>query len=368
MKCEDIIKQLQAVLPSVTDLFTENFSANSITYVGGVVTVVTAAPHGLSTNDFANIVGTTNPIASTSADRSGTVITIVTDTDHDLTLSAIDIKNGGKTVTMSGANEAEFNGEFNLLEVKNRRTFDIETIDAGPLSATGSPVSQDISVLPGFNGRHQVTVIDATTFTYPISATLFASAGGTPVVKPDARISGSVTFDIAEDAYTKQGENDLWAFVVLGDVIASKNRDIQSDLTDTAKRVTGWRQRVGQPFTVYVFTPSVKERAGRSARDLMEDVSVALFRSLLGAKFNTGYYASNQYVTTFINHGFTAYTSAYYVHEFNFEVAADITFEDTVGYEFDTAFRDIELSITPDFGTHENPATANIDLDEDQLP
>jgi hypothetical protein len=100
----------------------------------------------------------------------------------------------------------------------------------------------------------------------------------------------------------------------------------------------------------------------------MEDVSVSLFRSLLGVKFDTGYFASNQYAVTFINHGFSDYNTAYYVHEFNFELAADLTFDDTVGYDFDTAFRDINFGVVPDFGTQEDPATAVVDLDEEPLP
>lgn len=368
MKAEDIIKQLQAVLPSVTDLFTKKFTVSSLTYSGGTVTAVTSTAHELATNDYANIVDSTNPISIASINRSGTVATVITDTEHDLTLGRVDIKNGGKTVELTGSTEAEFNGTFELLTVENRKKITIVVADSGATVATGTPLLQDGSQLPGFNGRHQVTVIDTTTFTYPVSQVLFATAGGTPIVKPDARISGAVTFDIAEAAYTKQKTDELWAFAVLGDVIASKNRDIRSDMNEVQKKNTAIRQRISQPFTIYVFTPSINDKAGRNSRDLMEDVSIALFKSLIGVKFDTGYYASNQYISTFINHGFTFYNSAYYVHEFNFELAADLTFEDTTGYEFDTAFRNIELGIVPDFGTQKDPATVTVDLDEEPLP
>lgn len=366
MKASDIIRQLQAVLPSVTDLFTGKITVTSLSYAGGVVTAV-APGHGLTTGKYANIVGATNPIGVTSITRVGTVATVVTTTDHDLTLGRVDIKNGGKTVDLTGSTEAEFNGTFSLASVLNRRTFTIEVADAGATVATGSPLLQNGSVPPGFNGRYPVTVTGTDTFTYPVSQVLFATAGGTPYVKPDARISGAATIERAMDAYTKQASGALWAFVVIGDVIASKNREIRSDMTDTMTRRSAWKQRLTQPFTVYVFTPTVNDRAGATARDTMEDVSVALFRSLLGVKFDTGYFASNQYATTFINHGFSDYNTAFYVHEFNFELAADITFDDTVGYDFDTAFRNIELGIVPDFGTQEDPATAGINLDEEPL-
>ncbi len=365
MKAEDVIKQLQARLPALTDLFTRKVSITSLTFAGGIVTATTSSAHGFTTGNFANILGATNPVAITSIDRVDAVATVVTTTDHDLTLGPVLIKNGGRTVTLTGATEAEFNGIFQLTSVANRRTFTIAVADAGPSSATGSPLLQDGSVFPGFNGRFAVTDTGATTFTYAVTQTLFATAGGTAVAKSDARISGAVTLDRATAAYTKHTTEELWIFVVLGDVLASKNREIASDMTDTMTKTSAWKQRLSQPFTVYVYTPAANlDAAGRIARDLMEDVRQPLLKSLLGVAFDTGLAASNQYVTSYVNDGFSDYTTAYYVHEFNFELATDITFDDTVGPDFDVAFRDIELEFVPDVGTQEDLTTASIDLDE----
>jgi len=366
MKAEEIIKQLQAVIPSVTDLFTDKFTVTSLTYSSGIVTAVTSTPHGLLTGNYTNIIEATNPISISSINRSGKVATVITDTAHDLTLSNNDIKRGGKSVTLTGSDQSEFNGTFELNAVRSRKKFEIKIADSGATSSTGSSLIQDGSSLPGYNGRRQITKIDASTFTYSVSQTLFSPAGGSPIAKTEARISGAVSFERADEAYTKMESNELWAFVSIGDVIASKNRYINSDLTDTAKKNTGWNQTVSQPFTVYVFMPSIGDRAGRISRDAMEDVSVALFKSLLGVKFNTGYFSKDQYVATFVNHGFNAYVNAYYVHEFNFELAADITFDDTVGYDNDVAFRDIDISIVSDIGTGIEAATASIDLDEEK--
>ncbi len=363
MKCLDIIKQLQAILPTVTDLFTDNLVITSLAFAAGTVTATTASPHGYTTGDSKTIVGATNPVAITSLDRVTTVATIVTTTDHDLTLGRVDIKNGGKAVTLTGFTEAEFNGTFKLTGVSNRRTFTIQVADSGAASGSGSPLLQDGSKLPGFNGRFSITDTGASTFTYTTSETLFATAGGSPVSKSDARISGSVTLDRADDSYTKQANNKLWALCVLGDVIASKSREIGSDLTETMVKSAAWRQRIGQPFTVYVFVPSINDAAGRVARDTIEDIRLPIFKSLLGVKFDSGL-TSDEYVVSFVNDGFADYNTAYYVHQFNFELPADIVFDDTVGYDLDVAFRDIELSITADIGTEEDPVTASIDLDE----
>lgn len=355
-----------AALPVVSNLFTDDIALTSLTFSGGLVTATTTAAHGKSTGDKVSVISAINPIVISTMTRSGTVGSAETASDNDLSLSTPDIRNG-KTVTLSGAAEGEFNGTFILLSVVNRRNFTFVMVDSGPTTATGSPVIEDGSQLPGFNGRHAITVTGATIFTYPVTQALASAAIGTPVIKAEARVSGAITLERAIDSYTSQNSNELWAFVIIGDVIASKNRSVNSDMTDTLTSTNGWKQRITQPFTVYIFSPATSSLSGRDIRDSMEDVSLALFKSLLGAKFPTGYFASEQFVTTFVNHGFNDYNTAYYVHEFNFEMAADITFDDTIGYGIDVAFRDVDLSITSDQGTGIDPATANVNLDETPL-
>lgn len=364
MKAGDIVAQLQAVLPSVTDLFTDSIAVDSMTFSGGLVTVNTSVDHNLATNRFVNVIDATNPITITSINRSGAIATAVTNADHDLTFGIVDARRKNKTVILTGATEAEFNGTFELLSVANRRTFTFKVADSGPTTATGSPIIENASQLPGFNGRYQITVLTSTSFTYLVTQSLFATASGTPVVKTDARVARVINIEKAVDAYSKKSLNDLWSFVVLGDVIASKSRDTLNDLTDTAKKNTGWKQRIAQPFTIYTFENTKDDIGGAAARDEMEDVTLAYFKSLLGVIFPSNLSYNLQFVVTFVNHGFQDFNDAYYVHQHNFEMAADITFEDTVGYDFDTAFRDISLSVASDIGTGEDPATANVDLDE----
>lgn len=368
MKAQQVIQKLQSRLPQVSDLFTTNVAGLTLQQSGGLVTGVTGTPHGLTSGNFANISNATNPIIIVGITRSGTVATATTLTNHDLTLGKVDIKNGGKEVLLSGSIEPEFNGLFKLLSVANRQTFQFEVTDSGPVVAMGDPLLENGSPGSGFNGWYQITVLTSTTFTYQGAQTLAGAAGGIPELKYGTRISGAADLDHALSAYTKEGEGDLWAFVVLGDVIASKDRNVNSDLTETITPSTSWQQRVAQPFTVYIFATVTQEAAGRAARDLMEDISAALFKSILGVQFDTGYFSSEQYVAAFLNHGFASYDSAIYIHEFNFEMAADLVFEDTIGYGPDVAFRDIDFSIVSDFGTQRNPATATIDLDEEPIP
>lgn len=357
MKSEDIIKQLKVVLPEITDLFSDVFNITSLTYSAGLVTAVTDTAHNLSTGYHVNIVDATNPIDILSIERTGTEALVTTVTDHDLTLSNNDILRDDKTVSLSGATEAEFNGTFKLKEVLNSREFKIVIADAGAVTVTGSPKLEDGSVLPGFNGRHEITVVNTTTFTYPVTVALAAIAGGTPVVKHDVRVSGAVDIDTALNAYTEHSDTKLWAFVILGDVVASKNRNIQSDMIDTLTRTDGINQRIAQTFNILVIKDTSDYIGGLSARDLMEDVFLILNKSLVGVKFPTGLAASEQFIATFVEHGFNGFNTSYYTHIFSYEMAADITFEDTVGYDHDVAFREFDLYVKSDIDTQVDSIT-----------
>jgi len=369
MKCEHVINQLQTVLPNYTDLFTNKIAIVSLTYSNGLVTCTTENEHNLVDNQQVTIIGAKNTIKILTLVRSGMIVRVVTETDHDLTFGQVDKSLGKKRADISGCDQTEFNNSFKLFEVINRRTFDVIVPDLGPITGNGSPILENGARQPGFNGRQIITITGIHTFTYPVNQVLSAKSKittiGDALIKINPRISGSISVERATDAYTAQCNGELWAFVVLGDVIASKDRKVMSDLTATAKRNTGWNQRLSQPFTVYVFSPSSDEHAGRIVRDLMEDVFKWLARSLIGVAFDTGLASIDQYATTFLNHGFNSYTNAYYIHEFNFESAADITSDDIVDIQYNVAFRDIDISITPDFGSEE--ATAKINLDQEPL-
>lgn len=369
MKADQVIKQLQSVLPSTTDLFTDSQRIVNLTYLNGIVTCITENDHGLDDGYGVTVHNTINTINISSITRNGTIARVVTDTDHDFTYGVVERGLGGKVAELSGSNEPEFNGAFEMLSVINRRTFDIAMADAGPTASSGQSVVENGAQQPGFNGKQVITATDTNKFTYPVNQILSPSAilkqEFNPAIKAQARVSGAITVGRAVEAYTSQGQGKLWAFVVLGDVIASKDRKVMSDLSSTAKRNTAWNQRLSQPFTVYVFTSTVEEHAGREARDLMEDVFICMNKSLLGVAFDTGLTSNDQYVTTFLNHGFSAYTNAYYIHEFNYECAADIVSDDIVDIEFNTAFRDINISITSQSG--DEPATASVNLDDEPL-
>lgn len=365
MKASDIINQLALVLPRLSNKFTTNFNVNSLTRSGTTVTATTNLIHGLTVGKQINIVGAKTPIVITSLTRILTVGTMITATDHDFT------QGFSTSLELTGAVETEFNGTFVIIGVQNRRTVTFIMIDTGPIIATGSPLLQNgSSFLKQYNGLHNVaTIISTTMFTYEITDTaLFTPAAGNIEARTEPRISGAVSVDRIIDAYTKQPISEYWLFVVLGDVTASKSRSIETDATDNQQRSNEYRQQIIQPFTVVVMMPVVNEIASRLSRDEAEDIFRDISRSILFKSFDSRLFSGAQNPVQFVDHGFLANNSSVYMHGYNYEATADITFDDTVGYDDDVAFRDITLNQTIELGTQKDPLIADLDIDNMPLP
>lgn len=367
MKAEDIIKQLVAKLPGLTDKFCAQLAVDTITHAGLVATATVSAGHGRVDGELVTITGAISPITVISITRTDAVAEVVTDTDHDFTINPRETANGfTQHVILTGANEAEFNGTFTLLGVTNRKTFTIAVDDSGPGSATGAPTLENgASAFGGYNGSFNITLISPTVFTYPLQEAIPNDATGTPILHSGHRITGAVTIERYLDAYTKQPSDDWWCVVVLGDVIASKGHQNTSDSTDVFGDNQHYQQTITQPFGVYLIAPTSNTVAARSQRDEMEDVVPHIMHSVLLAKFETGFSANKHKRATFTAHGFFLYNGPVYVHEITFEQNADLLFVDSVGNDLDVAFRDFDLTIGTNLSNTE--LTAAVNLDEEPL-
>ena len=377
MRASDVVLQLAANLPRFTDLFTDNFDVISAsTLVVGSdleVTLTTSVAHGLSIGQGVNILGAKTPITISSFIRAGTIGTITTLTDQDFTFGEIGgaISGGGSVnAEVSGATEAEFNGQFKITGILNRRTIQVEMADSGATVATGSPILENgYSTLQTYNGIKSITAVPTTdSFTYVlVGGAALLDPVGTISVKANARISSTISLESIVDAYTAQGINKLWGFVVLEDVIASKDRRILSDATDNIQRSNYFRQQIIQPLSFYVVFPTaVAEIVGRQSRDLAEEIFKPICQSILFKRFDSLLSVGEYNPLQFLSHGFGFYNDAFYIHQYSFEQVADLFFGDTVGYDDDVAFRDIDVTFGTDLGTAE--LIADIDLDEEQLP
>lgn len=361
MKAADVVNQLAIYLPTFVDDFTTNFNIISLTRSGTTVTAVTDSAHGLAASQQVNIVGAQTPIVISSIDRVGIVATMVTDSDHDIT------ENAGFDVQIEGATESEFNGTFELLSVPNRRTITFKVADSGPITATGSPLLLNgSSPLQSYNGLKEITATPtSTSFQYEITdSTLFSPASGGITAKTLPRISSAVDFERLIDAYTAQSPGDAWLFVVLGDALADKSRNIDTDSTDNIQAGNYFNQRLIQTVQIFVFLPTTAEIAGREARDRCEELLKPICNSVLGYKFpSLVENLNNPLMLT--GHGLQAYNTAFYAHQYAFEATLQLGPSDIFVPSDHVAFRDIDLTMGLDVGTE----TFNtlIDLDDEPL-
>ncbi len=356
MKAIDIVAQLQAELPKYDNRFNTTVGISSLVAVGNVVTATTSTAHGLSNGDATTITGAKVETPISSLTLLNGIVTATTSADHDLTLET------GATATVEGATEADYNGTFNLVSVKNRREFQyaISTTPSSP--ATGTLLEDRID---GYNGRFTITVTGITTFTYTVT---FAPTGVAKVtnafVNTLPRIARVINFEHAQNAYTAQNDQAFWAMVSLQDVTVSRDRNLLSDQTINLMKNQERRIDTIRRVNVDVFFPTSNEYSGGKARDEAEDVAVALVASLVGWQVPSDYSDDSGYLLGLNGHLAAEFNKAYYAHRYVFETREDITAPDTF-QEDDRAFRDVALLINNDFD--KVIASATVDLDEEPL-
>lgn len=374
MKAKDIVDKLSAIIPLYTDGFSNSVGVTSISVAGTTATVTTDAPHGLIEGQNVAMTGVQAPVQIDTGTfiRTGSSATFETLQDHDLTLSDRDIAAGGKTIDISGATEPEFSGTFTLIKVVNRRKLIIAVTDAGPTTISGSPLVENANGNL-FNGLVPAVNVAASTFDYelPVSYPIDPVVNGATVQISIRILSVLDIQQYLRDVYTKKGLDEDILVVQLGDVTQSKKRDEPTDANSSSAGEYAFNPTLIQPFAIYIVMNVTDDLTGSQARDQVEEQYIpAIFRSVLRAKFDTGF-SYSQYRATFTGHGVFAFSDitgknkAIYAHEVTFEQLVQLCKADAVGPDDNVAMRDVTYNLTTDLGTGE--LDADIDLDEEPL-
>lgn len=363
MNTEDIIFKLQSRLPEKSPYFSDRLDIVGITVVGTTVTVATALDHDLSTGDQVLMGGVVSPVEIDSFVVGATETTITTVADHDLTLNPSVPYDLTQQIQITGTG---FDESYLLVEVPNRRTFVIENGVALPATVV---FLQEQGV--GYNGLKTVTVTSSTTFTYELDfVTPEPNHFDSSYVYKGMRISGAVSIDVIEQSYSAQELDNVWAFVVLGEFSANKDRRTDDDAISTEGRQNDFRQKIIQNFDIFLYVPNkgdvLTKTNGRAGRDLIEEIRVPLFQSILGDSLQSPLNAQGERVVTYTGDAPFLYNSSYYVHQVGFQQVVEITAADTAIESFNRAFRDIDV-------THRNQFsdltvyTSFIDLDDEPI-
>jgi hypothetical protein len=363
VKASYLIQYLKQTLPNYTTLFSDVLSITSLTYSGGLVTATTAVPHGLTTGNYVLINGALTPIdiLSITNDGHGTAhATTVHGQWHDFT-------NVWSTqCQIIGADQFEYNGIHNLTYANINRENFTYAITGTPVSPATGIIKLLTNIAYGYNGTHQITVTDATHFTYPLSVAVGSPAQGTITLQKNIRISGAISYERAiPESYTKQSANNNWMFVVIGDHSASRDLNSLEEAYRTAARANELRTQVTQPFSLYVVIPTSNDLTAITQRDAMEDLARLIIKTVWNLSIPSGYTDNETLLINFVSHGFIDYNHAYYVHEFKFEYVYYLTYDDGVLPDGGVAFRDIFLNTLNDNGVQ--TSTAYINLDDQPL-
>lgn len=345
LKAKDIILQLSLQVPRFTNLFTDEYDINTIVRSGNEFVIKMKDSHNFKAGKAITISGVTNLVDISTFTRVGTVGTIETVSDHDITRSI------QSTIVVAGSTNAEFNGTFTVTKILSPTQFTVTMVNSGPSDFGGSGYVENIGpYFNDYNGTYGISKIISPTC---ITVTDMRTSLGTPVQTGDMklrarpRISGSINLQRTMDAYTDNKDKGWWMFVMLEDVFASKDRDLRTDSIQDTSNGEHFRQQVIQPFTVYIIKDVTDERAARETRDDVSDLFIDVCRSVLFSRFNSNFGVGEQGNVHFMTHGTVHYDGALYVHAFSFQQTCDLSDRDIVDPSADVSFKKFTLNITP---------------------
>lgn len=368
MFIEPIVKQIAATLPRLTSFFSSNSQIVSFSTSGNLATIELTKEHGLSVGDEITVSNVKTPVQIDSFQNlGGNNWEAITVQDHDLTLNAID---GIIEIQLTGNGyNPSYNELFVLTSVLNRKTF---TFKAEAFNPPAGNIYLQQSFLYAYNGLKQVVSVPSPIkLTYEINqADLLNPFMAGAVVSYCHRISSAINPEIANRAYTKQSDGDLWLFVTPLDASPNKSRENLNDGITTQARQADFMQKVIDGFNLYIFVPNkgeiITDSNGRAAWDLIQMLKPSILRSVVGIDFQSGLAAQGQNVTVYNGDGQFDYLDSYYIHEFSFQQVLEITEKDTAIQVDDRAFRDVCLLLNNQF-SEDSEYTALLNLDEKPL-
>jgi hypothetical protein len=343
-----ILNHLKAYLPLATDLFTDK-----TTVVGEIVAGIPQILR-VTRNGHGKTVGNIVKFADSKLDNSiiavsdyleygDIILRFTTNVAHDLTLNYDDNLTDGK-LELRGFTDSSLNGFFELYDVPSSTTFEI--IASVVPTLNGNEVLRENRQY-GVNETFTVSnVPDANTYEVELTGLpIFDTLNVYNLNEVDKyRMSVVSTWERVQEVYTKEDPTDLWLYLIMENVILSKDRNVSSDAvnTNTAQNVLRNRN-IGQ-FSVNIIIPTVNELAAANAvQQSYDEIYLSLLAVLSGVKFET---FDTNFLTSMISHGMVEYNRAYYAHNYTFEQVYDSTYEDQFVGKFQKTVRFNKINIS----------------------
>jgi len=324
MRIREIEYQLRTYIPLHTDKFVSWSSVVSYSVSTNIATIQTTLSHGLSVGDIVHLRDVIFPNPITSLTQSQGVGTAILQHDTDFTFP------NSETITISGANEADYNGTFNIISIPDRQTINFDIPFTAPVTATGSPVSEEVNLLR-YNGLFQVVSIPtATTFTIAVDGPNFIALSGVEFYNiADVRIVGEISEERMLNSYTNQDIDVWWMFIVASTSNVSKNKDIATDFDFSYSQGDYIRQQVQESFTLYVVVPSQDTITTVDDQDICRnELKLSIINSIVGF-FPLKLYRNSYEGVYYESDSISTYNTSYYIHAYNFSTTVNLASPDT---------------------------------------
>jgi hypothetical protein len=187
---------------------------------------------------------------------------------------------------------------------------------------------------------------------------------GTIVARTEPRITGADERASALKSYTASAQDDLWLFVIMGAVTASKSREAGGDQVANSSTATDVRQLLVGEIELLLFVPRRNDIAGRQAMDTARAAFAAISQSIAGLNFDTELPSNDGRSLIFVRHDMAASVgNSAYVHSFQFEQSFYLNRVDQADHTITRAFRDLYVTLD-----HEGQQMSNdINLDDEPL-
>lgn len=359
-----IVQHLKTYLPLFTSAFTETLAITGAVVGAGNILTITSLAHGKSAGQCVVLSGglTRNELTAATLEADDTV-TFTTLYEHDLIVPSLPLDD--ESIILGGFGSV-WDGEHIINDVSNRLNFNV----ALPAGETLAPVldgNQYLVYSLPLGAYPIATVPTVDTFTIDLSSSPEQPLGAVDSAEIIAgfRIAAAANFARAQAAYSEQGTDEPYLFVIMTDTDVNKDRHTLNDgvagLTAQDERLL----RLLQSFSTSVFIPTTGDLAGSAAQDLAYGtINTALLSTLFCSAIETD--SLVPYVTVPVGHGPGEYNSAYYVHVYDWQLPQVINYSYGFLEQPDVAFRDILQTLNV-LNDAEAPMIANIDLDDEPL-
>lgn len=335
MKLSDIIKHVQKKLPLYTSYFSEELKITSLTAVKNTCTVITEEPHNLKEGDLFTLEGAkvANKIVSLTQSRG--LGKLVTEFPHEVTKNSPFRVGDSTHITIYNANEPEYNGSFLIMDIPSENEIEFSIPENAPPVATGNPEIKE-DAYANFNGRQRVSsIIDEKTFSFLlpyIPATNVAT--GDMKIKNGIRISGDFNIQNAMKAYEEMARDALWGFVVLDGANISKSKINGTDAISEFVQGADLNLELIQDVSFFVFVPTSDEYCWIDFVDLFQELRKPILKTLHNAKFESGVYDGDCYLSFIGDNPVDTDGTAYAIYQYKFQTTLNIYNEDGVEKEF----------------------------------